>query len=160
MRLWDVQTGKAVATFSGYRAPVTAVAVSPDSKSVVSGSYDGEIHVWNAESLQLIGAPLIGHYYPINSVSFSSTGTQVVSSSDDRTMRLWDVGHVPEAAGPCTAGATILDASATGLELSSPSQPSQQPHTQYPEALFPSGLFTIKDGWIVGSEGELIIWVH
>lgn len=156
MRMWDVQTGRGVATFSGCYAPITAVAVSPDSTRVVSGSYDGEVRVWDAETLQLIGVPLIGHHYPINSVAFSSAGTQVVSTSDDRTMRLWDVGHTLETLTPLSASTSMPDASP--ISSKSPSL-SQQNRTQYPSSLFPSGLFTLKDGWIKGSEGELLLWV-
>jgi WD40 repeat protein len=36
-------------TFSGHTDQVFAVAVSPDGKRVASGSYNGEVKIWNAE---------------------------------------------------------------------------------------------------------------
>jgi WD40 repeat protein len=41
VRLWDLETGKALATFTGHRAPVLNVAFAPDDKRFLSASSDG-----------------------------------------------------------------------------------------------------------------------
>lgn len=46
--IWDVRTGKLLMTLQGHEDEVTAVAFSPDGSSLVTGSMDGELRVWNA----------------------------------------------------------------------------------------------------------------
>ncbi len=38
--VWDVQSGKCTATLTGHTDGVTSVAVAPDGRTAVSGSYD------------------------------------------------------------------------------------------------------------------------
>jgi WD40 repeat protein len=65
------------------------VAFSPDSKQVVSGSYDQTIRLWDAATGALLQM-LRGHTNVVYSVAFSPDGKQVVSGSSDQTIRLWD----------------------------------------------------------------------
>ena len=74
----------------GHANSVASVAFSPDAKSVVSGSVDRTVRLWDAAT----DAPLQtleGHSHLVRSVAFSSDGKSVVSGSVDRTVRLWDV---------------------------------------------------------------------
>ena len=70
---------------------VKAIALSPDSTCIVSGSDDKLIRVWDVVTGQQIGEALRGHENWVNSVMFSSDGTHIVSGSDDMTIRIWDV---------------------------------------------------------------------
>ena len=47
VRLWDIRTGKNIATFLGHPTDVHCVAFSPDSTILASGSHDGTILLWN-----------------------------------------------------------------------------------------------------------------
>jgi WD40 repeat protein len=73
---------------TGHEKYVTSVAVSRDSRRIVSGSYDGAIRVWDSTT----GAEVktIGHTNPVRSVEFSPDGCQIVSGSDDGILRVWD----------------------------------------------------------------------
>ena len=73
------------------KSPICAIALSPDSKCIVSGSSDKVIRVWNAVSGQQIGEALRGHEDLVHSVAFSPNGKQIVSGSYDKTIRVWDV---------------------------------------------------------------------
>ncbi|KEP46121.1 tyrosine kinase catalytic domain protein [Rhizoctonia solani 123E] len=75
----------------GHTNGVTSVAYSPDGKSVVSGSWDKTIRIWDAQSPSPTGEPLTGHSRLIYSVSYSPFGNIIASGSSDKTICLWDV---------------------------------------------------------------------
>jgi WD40 repeat protein len=68
---------------------VTAVAFSPDGKTVLSGGADDTLCLWNIEKDTLIRA-FKGHSDKVTSVAFSPDGGRVLSGSAD-IVRLWDV---------------------------------------------------------------------
>ncbi|CAE7095945.1 unnamed protein product [Rhizoctonia solani] len=69
---------------------VNSVAFSPDGKSVVSGSRDNTVRMWDANGSSSIGEPLEGHSESVESVSYSPLGNLIASGSRDDTIRLWD----------------------------------------------------------------------
>ncbi|MBN2392955.1 MAG: hypothetical protein JXR84_19650 [Anaerolineae bacterium] len=75
-----------LASHSGY---VWSVAYSPDGKQIVSGSADGMVRVWNAETGVKV-RQLAGHSGPILAVTYSPDGTRIASGGEDRTVQVWD----------------------------------------------------------------------
>ena len=52
VKLWDVATGKELATLTGHANPVRCVAFMPDGGTLASGSGDGAVKLWDvAKSL-------------------------------------------------------------------------------------------------------------
>jgi WD40 repeat protein/energy-coupling factor transporter ATP-binding protein EcfA2 len=78
----------------GHESYVRSVAFSPDGTTIVSGSDDRTIRLWDLEG-NPIGQPFQGHEDSVRSVAFSPDGTTIVSGSDDRTIRLWDLEGNP-----------------------------------------------------------------
>ena len=74
----------------GYTFIVKSVAFSPDGRLIVSGSGDGTIQLWDAQTGGQVGNPLKGHTNSVNSVAFSPDGRHIVSGSWDKTIQLWD----------------------------------------------------------------------
>ncbi len=74
----------------GHDNLVTSVNFSPDGKTLVSGSWDGTIKLWNVETGKEIRT-LKGHDGYVLSVNFSPDGKTLVSGSDDNTIKLWNV---------------------------------------------------------------------
>ncbi|KAG7416015.1 Vegetative incompatibility protein HET-E-1 [Fusarium oxysporum f. sp. rapae] len=73
----------------GNSGVVRSVAFSHDSKSIASGSDDGTIRIWNAETGKCEQV-LEGHSNRVRSVMFSHNSKRVVSASRDKRIRLWN----------------------------------------------------------------------
>ncbi len=69
---------------------VISVSFSPDGKTLVSGSRDKTIKLWNVETGKEIRT-LKGHDSYVYSVNFSPDGKTLVSGSWDKTIKLWNV---------------------------------------------------------------------
>ncbi|KAG9088911.1 hypothetical protein FS749_001766, partial [Ceratobasidium sp. UAMH 11750] len=69
---------------------VNSVAISPDSRRIASGSDDGTVRIWDAETGDTVLKPLKGHTRAVNSVAFSPNSRWIASGSDDMTIRIWD----------------------------------------------------------------------
>ena len=69
-------------------AAVTSVAFSPDGRSIVSASLDGDVRLQDMESGQ--ERLIIRREPTVRSAAFSPDGRRIVTASDDKTARLWD----------------------------------------------------------------------
>ena len=65
----------------GHSDAVQSVSFSPDGNRIVSGSYSGEVKLWDSRSGMLIRS-LDGHSTPVR-VGFSLDGTRILSDSFD-----------------------------------------------------------------------------
>ena len=75
----------------GHTEWVRSVAVSPDGASIVSGSDDHSIRVWDMQTGKERLPPLLGHTNSVISVAISSDDRLIASGSWDNTVRLWDL---------------------------------------------------------------------
>jgi WD40 repeat protein/serine/threonine protein kinase len=79
---------QSVMTLRGHRDEVTAMAISPEGKRIVSGS-DETIKIWDFTT----GAELMtlrGHNDWISSIAFSPDGKYIISGSGDNTIKVWN----------------------------------------------------------------------
>jgi WD domain, G-beta repeat len=77
-------------TLPGHSSFVNSLAISPDGKILVSGSWDKTIKVWELETGELIGT-LTGHSDRVNSVAISWNGKMLASGSSDETIKFWNL---------------------------------------------------------------------
>ncbi len=90
IKLWNPNTGRAVATVDGLSGTVWSVAFSPDGATLASGGMDHSVRLWDLGTGRL-RATLEGHSGPVHSLAFSPDGRTLASAgSFDRTARLWD----------------------------------------------------------------------
>jgi len=71
-----------------HQSVVSAVAISPDGKQILTGSGDNTARLWNNHG-NLI-KELTGHQGQVNAVAISPDGKQILTGSGDNTARLWD----------------------------------------------------------------------
>ena len=108
LKVWDLETGRALRTLKGHTDEVTGVAVTPDGKRAISRSDDDTLKVWDLESGRALRT-LKGHVDRVRGVAVTPDGKQAVSASEDTTLKVWDLesgralrtlkGHVDTVTG-------------------------------------------------------------
>jgi len=92
IKLYDTYTGKELALFSAPLDNVTALALSPDNRTVASASRDATLHLWNTRTGE--HSTHLWHTHPIVALAFSPDGNTLASGSF-REIRLWDLTTDP-----------------------------------------------------------------
>ena len=86
--IWKPGAPQPETVFAEHKAPVVALAVSPDQGTIASASWDRTIRLWS-----LKGEPsrvLEGHTQNVNGVAFTRDG-KLVSAGYDATLRVWSL---------------------------------------------------------------------
>jgi hypothetical protein len=90
LKVWELGSGRAVATLAGHTGVVLACAVTPDGRHVVSASQDQTLKVWELGSGRVV-ATLAGHTAYVSACAVTPDGRHVVSASNDQTLKLWEL---------------------------------------------------------------------
>jgi len=77
--LWDVETEKVVARWTGHTDAVESLCWSVDGERVVSGSFDGTTRVWDVESGDTILGPIKTGYEHVFAVIYSPDTTKIAT---------------------------------------------------------------------------------
>ncbi|GLC38825.1 hypothetical protein PLESTB_000711400 [Pleodorina starrii] len=72
-----------------HHKPVLAIATTPDSKYLVTGSADKTVRVWDV-CTGYIMATLRGHTGEVSTVAVTPNGRRIVSSGADKVIFVWD----------------------------------------------------------------------
>jgi WD40 repeat protein len=73
----------------GHSKKVNTVAFSPNSQTVISGSEDESLRIWDIETGRCV-LHLDGHTGPITRVSWGSSDSEIISSSLDKSIKYWN----------------------------------------------------------------------
>ena len=93
IRLWNVQTGELLKTLKREMpfeyADINSVVFSPNGDTIASGSSDGTVCLWNANTGEFIKY-FVGHTDVVSSVVFSPNGDRLISAGAEGVC-VWDV---------------------------------------------------------------------
>ena len=98
VRIWDVDTGRAVGEPLPHKNGASTVAFSPGGRALAVGGYSG-VRLWDLPTGQAAVPPL-RHQADVSSLAFSPDGTALaVGSTSNDAVQLWD----PTSGEPFTA---------------------------------------------------------
>ena len=80
---------------SGHAWAVLAIAFSPNSNVVATGSDDNTIKLWEVNTGQVIST-LLGHSWSVVTLAFSADGETLISGSRDKIVKFWSVSTKQE----------------------------------------------------------------
>ena len=88
--VWDWEARQLVfGPLRGHTNKGICVAFSRDGGRLASGSWDGDIRIWDARTGELLHH-LSKHHHCVSALAFSPDGGQLVSASFDRSLIVWD----------------------------------------------------------------------
>jgi RNA polymerase sigma factor (sigma-70 family) len=96
--LREVATGGERARLACHKADLCAFALSPDGRTLASGSMDGTVRLWDLLGGKEVGRlgkevdPIKGGW--VLAVAFSPDGRTLVSGGLDKTAHVWDVSRI------------------------------------------------------------------
>jgi len=89
MHVWEVETGRRLASLRGHSDRIAAARFSPDDRRIASASWDNTVRAWEVGSWKPVGVGR-GHVSAVESISFRPDGRHIATGGRDGTIRLWD----------------------------------------------------------------------
>jgi WD40 repeat protein len=90
IKIWKLNTGELLRTFTGHSDIVWSVTFSPDGQILASCSEDKTVKIWKLDTGELLHT-LLGHSDAVGSITFSPDGTILVSGSADKAVKIWNL---------------------------------------------------------------------
>ena len=88
---WEIDGGKRSKHFVIDKSPVTAYAMSRDGKTIVTGDYNGAVHVWDVATTNRILHQTDAHRGLVTAIAISANGRSFATGSTDTSILLWNM---------------------------------------------------------------------
>ncbi|KAL6644476.1 hypothetical protein ACP70R_016084 [Stipagrostis hirtigluma subsp. patula] len=95
VQLWDIESPESYLSFSASDSYVTSLKVNPAGNTIITGSGDGTIGLFDIRACSAINHLSVGSGCEVTSVSFSNCGTYFSASSTSNNTLVWDTRLVP-----------------------------------------------------------------
>ena len=117
-RIWDANTGAALASLGGHVLPIWCANYSSDSALIGTTSSDNSARIWRTSDNTEI-RKLVGHTSDVTHIDFSPDASKVISASIDGTVRIWDTlsGKTMSVLENRKAGALFAEYSPSGNQI-------------------------------------------
>lgn len=90
IKIWNLNTGELLRTFTGHLDIVWSVIFSPDGQTLASCSEDKTVKIWKLDTGELL-YDLLGHSEAVGAITFSHDGKTLVTGSGDETVKIWSL---------------------------------------------------------------------
>lgn len=98
IKLWGLYTGKLIHSFEGrspwgkdgHSAPVNALVFTSDAQTLLSGSDDGTVWLWDVPRCSAIGM-VPAHSWGVTAIALSGDDRTLAVGSADGAIQLWDI---------------------------------------------------------------------
>jgi len=90
IRVFDLDTMALKHEWQAHVKSVFTLQYTSDKKSLLSGSRDARLKMWDATKNYLQSAEVVAHMYAINSLAFSRDNKHFVTCSMDKSIKVWD----------------------------------------------------------------------
>jgi WD40 repeat protein/anti-sigma factor RsiW len=98
IRIWDAATMREQTVLIGHSRPVSGLAFLPDSRRLLSGSWDGTLRLWDLTTGK--EQKCFGPRIQVNCIAVSRDGRRALSGGHGRIVQLWDVETGQEVHSP------------------------------------------------------------
>ncbi|MFD9410261.1 hypothetical protein ACFWBN_25060 [Streptomyces sp. NPDC059989] len=98
IQLWDPVRGVAIGKLEG-GCLAFSLAFSPSGHLLAVGDDGGAVTLWDTETLERAGPPLLGHHSSIGVIAFAADGRTLVTA-DDEIVHRWDTATGELAGSP------------------------------------------------------------
>lgn len=90
--VFSLKTQSRLKLLQGHDKNVSVVKFSSDATTVVSGSFDNNIIIWDWVEKEYTPKVLKGHEGPVTALALTADGGRIFSGSRDGTVKMWDLG--------------------------------------------------------------------
>lgn len=87
--VWDLRVGRLLHALDGHTDEVTALAFTPDGRTLISGGWDARVRLWDTQSGALIAVLAMLDW--VRHVAVSGDGRWLGATGKDGTVRLWEL---------------------------------------------------------------------
>jgi WD40 repeat protein len=93
IRIFDLNTFELKKHILAHDNSVFALSYTSDFETLISGSRDARLKMWDSSSNYALKENLVAHLFTINHIELNPSGTLIATCSMDKSIKLWDTSN-------------------------------------------------------------------